>query len=202
MAVKRQTLQFKVTLQDVAPPVWRRIEVPATYSFWDLHVAVQDAMGWQDYHLHAFRIRNRRTGGTDAIGIPDPDGFVDEPDFLAGWEIPLAAYFTDTGDRAEYEYDFGDGWIHDVVLEGIGDRQPKTKYPRCTAGARACPPEDCGGPPGYFDLLAPLADPTHEEHENVVDWIGGAFDPESFDPARVRFDDPKKRWRAAFAEGR
>jgi hypothetical protein len=202
MAAKRQTFQFKVTLQDVAPPVWRRIEVPATYSFWDLHVAVQDAMGWQDYHLHAFRIRNRRTGGTDAIGIPDPDGFVDEPDFLAGWEIPLTAYFTDAGDRAEYEYDFGDGWIHDVVLEGIGDRQAKAKYPRCTAGARACPPEDSGGPHGYADLLATLADPSHEEHENVADWLGGAFDPESFDPARVRFDDPKKRWRTAFAERR
>ncbi|MFN0178259.1 MAG: plasmid pRiA4b ORF-3 family protein [Gemmatimonadales bacterium] len=198
MDATRRTLQIKVVLRDVEPPVWRRIEVPATYTFWDLHVAIQDAMGWKDCHLHAFRIRNPQTGGIDEVGIPDPDGF--EPVFLAGWGIPAASYLLRAGDQAEYEYDFGDSWVHHLVLEGIGIRHAKTKYPRCTDGARACPPEDCGGAHGYATLLAALADRSHEEHEAVKAWVGGHFEPEAFDPRRVRFDNPKKRWRIAFAD--
>jgi hypothetical protein len=200
MDSKRQIVQCKVLLQDIEPPVWRRIEVPANYTFWDLHVAIQDAMGWLDCHLHAFRIRNARTGGADEIGIPDPDAFEGDPEVLPGWEIPIVRYFSQAGDQAEYEYDFGDSWTHDVVLEAIGARQPNTKYPRCSAGGRACPPEDCGGPPGYADLLSTLADRAHAEHADVVAWLGGPFDPEAFDPATVRFDNPRRRWRKAFTD--
>lgn len=146
--VKRSTLQFKVTLAEVEPPVWRRIEVPASYTLWDLHVAIQAAMGWLDYHLHMFRLRSPVTGETDEIGIPDEDAFEGDPVCLAGWEVPVAAYFDAVGTRASYEYDFGDGWVHEVELEAVGRRQSKTKHPRCLGGRRACPPEDCGGPPG------------------------------------------------------
>ena len=172
--------------------------MPAEASFWDLHVAFQDAMGWKDYHLHLFRIRNPEDGRTDSIGIPDDDPFPGAEPHLTGWEIPVAEYFRLPGDHAEYDYDFGDGWAHDVLLEQIALCIPRTKVPRCLEGARACPPEDCGGVPGYERLLEVLADPSHEEHASMLEWVGGAYDPAAFDPARVRFDNPKKRWEMAF----
>jgi len=198
--VKTQALtyQFKVILNGIEPEVWRRIVVPASYSFWDLHVAIQDSMGWLDYHLHSFRIPHPDTGRTCPIGIPDDDAFRDDAGFLPGWEIPLAEYFRQPGDRADYEYDFGDGWEHEVILERVSARVPKAKYPACLDGARACPPEDCGGIPGYEQMLKVLHDPTHEEHESMLQWVGGGYDPAEFDPTKVRFDGPKKRWRIAF----
>lgn len=196
---KRNTLQFKVTLADVTPAVWRRIEVPASYSFWDLHVAVQDAMGWLDYHLHMFRVPNPTSGTIDEVGIPDEDRFEDDPGCLAGWEVPVTEYFEAVGTRCAYEYDFGDGWVHEIELEAIGRRQRGRKCPRCLGGERACPPEDCGGPSGYAELLATIAEPTHEEYASTLEWLGGSFDPEGFAPGQVRFDNPQKRWRIAFA---
>lgn len=200
MDTKRNTLQFKVTLMDISPPVWRRIEIPASYTFWDLHVAVQDAMGWLDYHLHMFHVRNPTTGEIDEIGIPDEDGFEDDRVCLPGWEVRVARYFQTVGTGGTYEYDFGDGWVHEIALEAIGRRQRGRKYPRCVRGQRACPPEDCGGPGGYAQLLETLADPNHEEYASMMEWLGGRFDPDAFTPGRVRFDNPKKRWRIAFAE--
>jgi hypothetical protein len=199
MDVKHSTLQFKITLGEVQPLVWRRIEVPAGYSFWDLHVAVQDAMGWLDYHLHMFRLQNPESREIEEIGIPDEDAFEGDPLCLPAWEIPIARYFDAVGTLASYEYDFGDGWVHEIELEAIGRRQTRIRYPRCLDGQRACPPEDCGGPHGYARLLETIADPTDEEYESTIEWLGGSFDPDAFSPRKVRFDDPKKRWRIAFA---
>jgi hypothetical protein len=193
--------QFRVILQGTQPMVWRRILVPGTYSFWDLHVAIQDAMGWLDCHLHLFRLRNPGTGEVDQIGIPIDDPFDDMEPCLPGWEVAMARYFRGPGDRADYEYDFGDGWRHEVVLEVISDRLPSAQYPICLDGARACPPEDCGGTHGYKELLVVLCDPTHEEYPSTLQWVGAGYDPAAFDPRNVRFDDPKKRWQQAF-EGR
>lgn len=194
---KGAILQFKVTLKDVKPAVWRRIEIPASYTFWELHVAIQDAMGWLDCHLHLFRVRGA-TRKLVEIGIPDDDPFEDTPAWLAGWTVHVADYFRRVGTRASYEYDFGDGWAHDLRLEAILPRAAKTKYPQCVAGARRCPPEDCGGPYGYRELLKTISDPDHEEHESMLEWLGGPIDPESFDPSDVRFDNPAKRWKIAF----
>lgn len=121
---KPDILRFRVTLRHVSPPVWRRIEVPASYNFWELHVAIQDAMGWTDSHLHVFRINNPRTGKLNDIGIPDDDGFVGDPVSLPGWTIPIARYFAAIGAKAKYEYDFGDGWEHDIKLEAKVTREP------------------------------------------------------------------------------
>ena len=200
MNVKNTVYQFKVRLEGIKPLIWRRIEVPASYSFWDLHVAIQDSMGWLDYHLHAFHISNPDTGEVQEIGIPDDDRFDDDPVCLPGWELPISAYFRKKGDRADYEYDFGDGWEHKIVLEKILDKVPKTKYPRCTGGARACPPEDCGGIGGYENLLEVIRDPSHEEYESTMEWLDMEFDPEHFDPKEVGFDNPKKRWKIAFSD--
>ena len=201
MNARQQIFQFTVQLRDVKPAIWRRIEVPASYTFWDLHVAIQDAMGWLDSHLHAFRIRDPRTRAEASIGIPDPEPFQGAPDLLPGWRMPVTAYVAEVGQRAQYDYDFGDGWEHDLILEQISPRLAKTKYPRCVAGARACPPEDCGGPGGYARLLKTIADASAPDHESLREWLGGPFDAEAFDNREVRFDNPKKRWQAAFAEG-
>lgn len=192
------SLQFKIALMGVRPPIWRRIRVPAGYTFWDLHVAIQDAMGWLDYHLHEFEIRNPVDRRVARIGIPDDDSFSDQPELLPGWAVPVVSYFTLSNRSATYLYDFGDDWRHSVVLEEIAPLESPMTLPECLAGRRRCPPEDCGGIGGYESLLEILADPSHEDHEDTLTWVGGSFDPEGFDKAAVRFDDPDERWRRAF----
>jgi hypothetical protein len=191
--------QFKITLTEVKPSVWRRIQVPEGYSFWDLHVAIQDAMGWQDYHLHEFKISNPKNGENLPIGIPD-----DETDWsratLPGWETAIADYFTMDNRSATYDYDFGDGWRHQVRLEAIEQSQPGLEYPRCVSGARACPPEDVGGPGGYEVFIQIINDPEHDDHDRMLEWIGRSFDPGYFDPEEVWFDDPRKRLEFAFGD--
>lgn len=185
--------QFKISLVGIEPPIWRRIHVPSDYSFWDLHVAIQDAMGWLDYHLHVFQIVNPDTKKLEEIGIPDEDG---ELDILPGWEFWIADYFSSEGVRAEYEYDFGDSWEHEVVLEKILDQEIDS--PVCLAGERHCPPEDCGGIGGYEEFLDVIFDPDSETRQEMLTWAGGSFDPEHFVPKKVKFDDPDERWEIAF----
>src|SRR5262245_56392125 len=191
-------LRFTITLEETEPPTWRRIEIPATYDFWGLHVAIQDAMGWLDYHLHEFELLDPSTGKVVRVGIPDDD-FPDERPTTPGWALSVAPYFVEQGATARYLYDFGDDWVHRVTFEGRTPRMPNTAYPLCAGGARRCPPEDCGGLPGFEEFLAAIADPQHDEHEAMLTWVGGEYDPDEFDPARVRFDDPKKRLRMARA---
>ena len=193
----KKIYQFKVVLRKLDPPVWRRIQVPESYTFWDLHVAIQDAMGWLDYHLHEFEMPNPTTGDRDRIGIPS-DEFVPELEWLAGWEIPMSAYFSPQNPEAIYTYDFGDDWQHSVTLERILPRDPNVDYPRCLSGERACPPEDCGGVYGYEGFLEAIQDPQHAEHHAMLEWVGGSFDPEHFRPDEVEFEDPDERWRGAF----
>jgi len=196
----RIVYQFLITLDELEPAIWRRIQVPEKYTFWDLHVAIQDSMGWLDYHLHAFRFgaRNSRSGWE--IGIPYDEGF-DTVETLPGWEVPIIERFAKVGTRCTYEYDFGDGWAHEILLEGTMLAEQRQRYPKCIAGARACPPEDCGGVPGYSRLLEVIADPTDDEYEEMVTWLGERFESESFAPDEVTFDNPKKRWDLAFAGG-
>ncbi|HAM59032.1 MAG TPA: hypothetical protein DCQ64_27905 [Candidatus Rokubacteria bacterium] len=119
---------------------------------------------------------------------------------LPGWDIRIASYFTHPGAAAKYEYDFGDGWEHEITLEATVPRQKGMRYPCCLGGERACPPEDCGGVGGYEDLMAVMRDPTHEEYESTLRWLGGRFDPERFNPKMVKFDHPGKRWDVAFGK--
>jgi len=177
--------QFKITLMGTKPPIWRRIQVPKTYTFWDLHVAIQDAMGWLDYHLHEFEIVNPKAGLKVNIGIPD-DEFGRE--VTPGWEAKIADSFSLENRRSVYTYDFGDDWRHKVELEKILPKEKGVKYPICITGRRACPPEGCGGVWGYSDFLEIIRDPEHEEHEEMLEWAGGAFDPDHFDAKEVSFD--------------
>jgi len=188
----KKVFQFKITLKDIKPPIWRRIQVPESYTFWDLHVAIQDAMGWTDSHLHHFEMRNPLTGMKEEIGIPDEEDMMDIK-IRAGWERNIADYFTNDNNRAHYIYDYGDNWEHAIKLDKILDREEGIHYPICIGGARACPPEDCGGVGGYEDFLKAIMDPNHEEYDEMLEWAGGDFDPEYFNPDDVVFDNPKKR---------
>ena len=192
--------QFLIVLTGTDPLVWRRIQTPDTYTFWDLHVAIQDAMGWEDRHLHEFRLLDSRDEPT-SIGIPTDMDDANRP-FTPGWKISLAEIFESRSWHALpmlYAYDFGDDWAHVLVHEGIEPALASLTYPRCVAGARRCPPEDCGGVHGYEEFLKAIANRKHPEHASMLEWVGGTYDPDDFTPAEVVFDDPKERWTAAFA---
>lgn len=184
MATKSSNIyQFKITLQEIKPKIWRRIQVPGNYNFWDLHVAIQNAMGWYDCHLHQFEIKAHRAFGV-IIGTEECDELENK--------AKIAKYFLLPKDKASYEYDFGDGWEHEVVLEKILPAVMGTKYPQCIAGERACPPEDCGGPYGYGRLLAIMKNRKHAEYKETKEWLDGRFDPEDFDPKLVLFEDSEE----------
>ena len=193
--------QFLVVLTGTDPLVWRRLQVPQTYSFWDLHVAIQDAMGWLDYHLHEFRLLDMSAQQVLSIGIPDDEEFADRV-VLPGWQVTLSSIFDQRSNGLtlplSYTYDFGDDWEHVLVHEGFETADDEHEYPRCISGSGRCPPEDCGGVHGYADLLQILSDPKHPEYKTMRQWAGGPIQPQAFNPAAVKFDDPKKRWRRAF----
>lgn len=137
------------------------------------------------------------------IGLPDTET---DRAVLPGWNVSISEYFSQPGVVAVYRYDFGDGWCHEVLLEGILIKSASVKYPSCIAGERACPPEDCGGTPGYKRLLEVLMSPGTEEYKDMNSWLKGhvknyfPYKPESFDPKEVEFWSPEKRLRMAFGE--
>ena len=185
--------QFHIALKKMKPAIWRRIQVPETYSFWDLHVAIQDAMGWQDYHLHSFRLYDAATRQLVVLGLPD-DAFPDNPT-RPDWKAKITDYFTFDNPAGEYEYDFGDSWLHVVKLEKILPVESGVGYPRCMEGERACPPEDCGGVPGYRHLVKVISKPKHKEHKEMLSWVGGRYDPAHFDLQAIKFSNPVFRLR-------
>ena len=192
--------QFLVVLSGTNPLVWRRIQVPAEYSFWDFHVAIQDAMGWEDRHLHEFQLFDDGSRRSVAIGIPTDMSSPDRP-VVPAWTVPLSTHFEPrVGDRwpIRYVYDFGDGWEHVLIHEGFEPAKKSHKYPRCLAGERRCPPEDCGGVHGYAEFLKAIGDAAHPRHAEMTEWIKGTWTPDAFEPRRVKFDDPQKRWSMAF----
>ena len=170
-----QVVQLKVTLQEVEPAVWRRIQVRRQVRLDRLHLIIQAAMGWTNSHLHEFLIKGQRYKDLEQM-----DEDIDEPDMNDEQEYRVAKV-VDEGDVFEYEYDFGDCWEHEILVEKVMEPEAGAKYPGCLAGERACPPEDCGGPGGYEELLMVLADPGHEEYEHYRGWAGEDFDPDRFD---------------------
>ena len=189
-----QIYQFKITLRDIQPAIWRRIQVPDSYTFWDLHVAIQDSMGWTDTHLHNFTVIDPKVMTKVQIGMPDP-GYDDGT--LPGWDQKISSYFYSSDHKADYVYDFGDNWLHEVRLEKVRGKSPDKQYPICVAGERACPPEDVGSVPGYEEFLKAISYPNHKYHREMLEWIGRPFDPEHFKPEEVIFDDPKQRLKDA-----
>jgi len=163
--------QIKVTLQDSHPSIWRRIQVNSDINLGKLHEVLQIAMGWSNSHLYGFRV------GLICYSEPDPH-FPD--DTIDGRDIRLDEIVIE-GDTFIYDYDFGDSWEHEIQIEKILSAEPGAHYPLCLAGERACPPEDCGGVPGYDYLLEALSDPTNSKYAELLEWIDEDFDPEAFD---------------------
>lgn len=195
---KNRVLQFMIYLQGIEPSIWRRILVPSDYNFWDLHVAIQDSFGWLDYHLHHFEIRSKGKSKTVHIGIPDFDRNAELQEVYPGWEIPVINYFNDLGVQARYIYDYGDDWVHIVKLEGYIFKEKGIKYPLCIAGERACPPEDCGGVDGYYDIIKSLAGSKNADREYPDKWVRKDWHPDWFYKDLVKFDNPHKRWKNSF----
>jgi len=171
------TYQLKVTLQSIRPAIWRRIQVPASITLNQLHEIIQEAMGWSNYHLHLFEI------GAMTYTAPGMDETWEDMESRDedDTQFHLQDVLTRSGQKLRYTYDFGDGWDHAIVVEKILPADSGARYPLCVAGKRACPPEDCGGPYAYEELLEALGDPRHERHEELTEWVGGEFDPEAFD---------------------
>jgi hypothetical protein len=170
--------QIKVTLHGSQPPIWRRFQVGSDITLARLHGVLQAVMGWKDAHLHQFVIREKYYGVPDEEEL-GPHKTSDERKYKLSDLVP--------GENSEfaYTYDFGDNWEHILEIEKSLPREESVRYPLCLAGARACPPEDVGGIPGYENFLQALADPNHPEHDEYLEWIGGSFDPEKFDPDEV-----------------
>jgi hypothetical protein len=162
--------RLKVTLEGVEPPVWRRLVVPSEFTLFDLHCAIQVAMGWENCHLHDFEIKRQR------YALPDGDDFGNPLDETKASLRDVAGHRA----KIRYQYDFGDSWNHVIVVEKIV-ADTEVAPPVCTDGARACPPEDSGGPWGYSEKLQALADPDDEDKEALRDWMGEDFDPERFE---------------------
>ena len=178
ISAKERLYQLKITLKDLKPVIWRRIQV-RDCTLDKLHDHIQTAMGWTNSHLHHFRINDKLYG----------DPWLMEEDFGALGYVNsritrLNAVIPKSGRRFhfEYEYDFGDSWWHEVLFEGCLRADPAVRYPLCLEGERACPPEDVGGTPGYRKCVKVIANRDHSKRNEYLDWIGGWFDPEEFDP--------------------
>lgn len=174
-AATAKVYQLKITLVDAEPAVWRRVLVPADYTLDRLHAVIQAAMGWEDFHLHAFTIDGR------GYGVGDDEWGTDAEDETA-YQL---AQVLGPRKRFVYEYDFGDSWRHELKVEKTLAAEAGRSYPACLEGAGACPPEDSGGVWGYAAKLAVLADPEDEEHAGVLEWMGEGWDPQAFDLAEA-----------------
>jgi hypothetical protein len=166
--------RLKITVRDCKPPIWRRIVVRADTKLDRLHRVIQTAMGWLDCHLHQFVV-----GGV-YYGQPDHEGDDFGTETLNEKRYTVTDLAPGAKQKFIYEYDFGDSWEHEVLVEQVLPPDPAFKHPVCRGGANACPPEDCGGVSGYYDLLAALADPKHEQHEEMKEWVGGVWDATRF----------------------
>ena len=165
-------------LDEIEPRIWRKFEVASDIRLDKLHNVIQGVMGWMNSHLHEF--------DADGVRYGELSSFDDyNEDMLDERKARLTDLVIRPKDRFTYDYDFGDGWHHIVELVEIREPQKNIRYPVCLEGERACPPEDCGGPWGYLDFLEAIQNPEHEEHDDLLEWAGGEFDPEFFDVNEV-----------------
>jgi len=171
--------QIKITLLDTQPPIWRRIQVQDC-TLEKLHELIQTAMGWTNSHMHHFRKGEQHYGDPMLM----QENFK-EMEYKDSTRTKVSDLLPKSGKRFrfEYEYDFGDSWHHEVLFEKCVEAEVGQSYPLCLEGARACPPEDVGGAWGYPDFVEAIQDEGHERHEELLEWVGGSFDPEAFDPA-------------------
>jgi hypothetical protein len=177
MAARKRTTpkiyELYVELEGVQPPIWRRLLVLASIRLHKLHELLQLTMGWTNSHLHSFQIGER------AFSMSGAD--LDELDMLDEKKFTLEAVLGESIRRFSYEYDFGDSWRHQIKVKPVAKPNIDWSYPLCIGGARAAPPDDVGGVYGYAEFLSAIKDPKHDEHDQMLAWVGGVFDPEGFD---------------------
>jgi hypothetical protein len=188
MRTPENIYQLKIILDNISPPIWRRVLISANATFRDLHETIQLSFGWSDCHLHDFqtKIGNAlRPHSITDLSAEDIEPWWDNDEKSDERKVKLSDFLHNAGDRCKYWYDFGDDWWHTIVLEEILPVVESIDYPLCIKGKRTCPPEDCGGPWGYTDLCSILAKPSHPEHQDKLEWLGlntaSEFDPEEFD---------------------
>jgi len=189
--VRAPTYHLKVSLEGIEPLIWRRLQVPGNASLGWLHAVIQVTMGWTNSHLHQFIV------GKQIYSDPsfDLDEFDDDSRVLDEDAIAIMEVAPRVKSALVYEYDFGDSWHHRILVEKILDPDPAAPtFARCLDGARACPPDDCGGVGGYANLLEVIMDPRHEEYESMLEWLGGEFDPEAFDCEGTNKHLRKLKW--------
>ncbi len=197
MSKNADVYQLKISLNNIKPPIWRRILIPANSNFWALHVAIQDAFGWIGYHLHQFIIGPIRDRNVTIISMPNPeyDPSVRENE-LDEVQTKIYQHISEEQKTAKYIYDFGDDWVHQIKLEKIIPFDDSAHYPQLVKGKRACPPEDSGGPYNYQQNIEILKDKDHEYHQETLERFGvdsyDELDLESFDPEAVVFNDPEE----------
>lgn len=184
--------QLKVTLRGIRPPIWRRIVVDTDTPLPEIAGLLEASMGWFGGHLHAFRV------GTVTYQLGNLDDALIGHRIVDERTVTLGDVLAEPNAKMRWDYDFGDGWEHDVVAESISPAEAGVDTPTCLTGRRACPPEDCGGPWGYQNLLAASSDTDHPEHEELAEWLPEGFDPEAFDPAEttavMRAERPLAPW--------
>lgn len=210
MAKRRHIYEVRITLNGSKPPIWRKLAVPSDIILGDLHDVIQITMGWTNSHMHRFRLRDKglkpspqeiaqrvrqddfdeafldRMGGQRVfVTKVTPWG---EPTDMEGENedaVTLDEVCPKVKSKMIYEYDFGDGWEHTIEVQKIVEPEPGVEYPICLAGKKACPPEDCGGIWGYYEFLETIVDPDHEDHEDMLEWLGDDFDADAFDLEEV-----------------
>ncbi|HLI34523.1 MAG TPA: plasmid pRiA4b ORF-3 family protein [Terriglobia bacterium] len=173
---ERRVYQLKISLRYSRPPIWRRVLVTDDTTMAKLHQIVQIVMGWDDYHLHQFEVRHEYYSDPEQM---EDDVFENED--KDEHQATLGKLFRSPKAKFLYRYDFGDNWEHEILIEKIMPPDGQTRYPVLIGGARACPPEDSGGIGGYYEKLEIMRNPRHTEYEEIVEWMGKEFDPESFD---------------------
>jgi len=167
--------QLLVSLRGIEPSIWRRLEVEDC-CLSHLHRIIQAAMGWQNCHMHCFEIGDQKYTSDEAIG---------DLDWSSDNSIKLSEIVAEGHHSFIYTYDMGDHWEHTVTVEKTLTGKSSARYPRCTGGKRPCPPEDCGGAPGYQNFLVAICDPKHAQHDEMLEWVGGSFDTTAFDREKI-----------------
>jgi hypothetical protein len=184
--MEERAVQLKISLKNATPPIWRRVLVKSSITFYELHYTIQIAMGWGNYHMYEFKIGDYQIGRI-AGDFDDPDSGGTE--IIDSNEITLDEVLSKGEVKSfSYEYDFGDGWMHTIVVEKTMALAADKYFPVCIKGKLNCPPEDCGGLYGYYNLLEIISNKKHPEYRNMVEWMGGKFDPTEFDMEDVNLN--------------
>jgi hypothetical protein len=190
-AAPASTYHLKITLEGTKPPIWRRLQVPSNANLGWLHAVIQVAMGWTNSHLHQL-IVGERMYSDPTFELAEFEG---DPEVFDANKTVIHEIAPRVKSAFVYEYDFGDSWEHRVTVEKILDPDPGTpRIAQCLDGERACPPEDCGGVWGYANLLKIIRNPKHREYEEMMEWLGGEFDPEAFEREKINKCLRKLKW--------